>query len=146
MKNKILLFSIIYVLLFNFNIYSMGDVNMVNKKIDLVRKFNLNKTNKIIIITEKFSLTYAPLVNKEITDKSIISEFIEVLRSLKEVPVCDTRPQYTVTFYKDTERIVSLGFFINNDWYFIRLDSKEGQKDYEPGRNFARIWKKIQAQ
>ncbi len=116
---------------------------VINKEIDLVKKLNLNKIDKIIIITEKFALTYTSLINKEITDESIIYSFTDTLRLLKEIPVCDTRPQYTITFYKNAQQIASFGFFIDGDWYFIRLDSKDGQKDYKPGRDFVEIWNKL---
>lgn len=116
---------------------------MKDYTVNLEKKIHLTKIDKIIIATEKFALSYSPKINKEISDKNIINEIINTLRSAKEVPVCDTRPQYTITFYKNNKPIARLGFFIDNNWYFLRLDSSEKQKDYEPNKDFIEMWRRL---
>lgn len=118
-----------------------GDSEMTE---NLLIKCNLKKINRITIRTEDFALSYVTPINKEITDKDTITNIINSLKRVKVVPVCDTRPQYTITFYRGVKEIANLGFFIDNNWYFLRLDSKSGQEDYEPNNSFIEIWKEIQ--
>ncbi len=147
--NRILLIIVIpiiilIVLLLSFtNSYSIkGDTEM-GESLDLASKCSLGKIDKIIVTTEKFTTSYSPPVNKIITDKKTIKEVIESLQSVQGVPVCDTKPQYTLAFYESAKQIAALSFFIDGEWYFLRLDSNAGQKDYKPGKTFIELWKKI---
>ena len=143
MKIKVIFFSTISLLLFNLGVYSMGEANVEKPTVDLVKMFNLNETNKIVVATEKRAFAYSPTVEAVVTNKNTITEIVDSLQSVKEVSVCDTRPQYAITFYKDAKQLAVLGFFMDNDWFFLRSDHKGGQRDYTPSKRFVEIWKKI---
>lgn len=130
-KNKILFFSIVYVVLFSITIYSMGESKMKKELIDLTLKFNLAGINKVVIETLPF-IKDKPYKKIDLTDKNLLDQIISELKYAEETGGIDTWCQYRIDFYGNDIKIFELEFCDNSDLSFIRYRSKKEDisKDY----------------
>lgn len=120
------------------------DMNNKFKKMDLVEKFRLEKTDKIIIKTNKQNFEKIPDINKTITDKDIIKKLLSNLGNNQYLDdFIRGLPHYYVTFYDRDKEIFMLG--VNNweDGGFIRVGNKDIESDLLPDKNFFEAFNKI---
>ena len=101
---------------------------------DLVEKFNLSNTNKIIIVTNAKIMKTEKMW--EIEDKNVIVAVLSELKTTRIRPVVDTWTQYLIRFYHDNILLAELGY--NKDDIFLRYKYWV-HWDYIPSEKFRNI-------
>lgn len=144
-KNTFLILPVILILvLININrvSYCAGGkqaMDKTNNIIDLVDRFKLQETDKIVIETNK-KIQESPYIKKIILDKTNIVDFLNSLRNNINInDFIKTFPNYNVTFYQDDKETFKFGI---NDWEgcnFIRVYSEEIGSDLLPDKNLYKV-------
>ena len=140
MKKWFLFLSIIFVSVSFFSqiksVSASGELKMIN--VNVLDLLVIKDVDKIIIAKENFAQGQS--IYKEITDKDQIKEILDSIKEMREQPVVDTLPQYRLSFYKSQTKIADLGFFIDGEWTFFRLNSTKGQRDFKADKEFIKIF------
>ncbi len=131
----ILILALMYIVNISYCAGGKQDMDKINNIIDLVDRFKLQGTNKIIIETNK-RFGEDPYFKKTIVAEKDITDFLNSLKkNTKLNTFVKTFARYDVTFYQDNKEIFKLGI---NDWGgsgFIRPYSKEIESDLLPNED-----------